>query len=105
MLRSKKYYLDEYVKLWKNDREQYFMKNGDIKDWCFSESEHDMTADQIVGYYIAYYENEELETWEYNLECSKCKWGTDEEVTKILKQLDKINKIKSFISKNIKMNK
>lgn len=90
------------------DRQYYINKHKELYDQCLveagSENADDVTAgadtiyneyataEHIVGYYLSWYEEAALKTWEENLAYSKKRWEIEEteidkEVTQILKGL------------------
>ncbi|QST02194.1 hypothetical protein IMZ31_22335 (plasmid) [Pontibacillus sp. ALD_SL1] len=76
----------------KTPEEYLEIHNAYLKEAVEHEGEEDpysypMTAEEVVGYYLAYYGEEAYETWMENLKDAPNKHDTDEEVTRILKAL------------------
>lgn len=85
-MKSKQYYIDVYNQAIEDERQLCIKENGNDYYFEWDDSFID-TAEEIVGYYLVRHSEEPLETWLYNLENSRCKWTTDDEVTKILTEL------------------
>lgn len=89
------------------DRQYYINKHKELYDKCLEEAsindsidvtevadalyEDYATAEHVVGYYLCWFGDYYLETWEKNLSLAKERHeitNTDKEVTRILNQLN-----------------
>lgn len=101
-MKNREYYLNKFVKYWKEQEAEYIKEVGNSDQWEFDDS--DITVDEIVGYYIAHYPNEELKTWNENLSYCDAKTreefrNSDEKVTKILIKINELDKRETLFNR------
>ena len=85
-MKTKEDYINAYYEGIEEERQIYIKEVGNDIDFECDDSFIN-TVDEIVGYYLVRHSEAPLEIWLENLKNSKCKWETDDEVTKILTEL------------------
>lgn len=95
MIKTKEYYIQKYEErmdeIYKELKYEYNIPANEIDEQCTYEFDQTANAEEIVGYYYVNYEGGPLKGWLENLQFAENITPQDEEVTKILEELDKEN--------------